>query len=334
LVEKSRTHPRLLEHAVERRVWNMVSGEVVGGVAMSAVAVLLIGACGSVESSTRDASMERVDASPELRCDPFAPFGTPTMLPGLAGGSWIGPRLLDDELTMFLSGSQTGSTVSDLWVTSRASRQAPFGTPVKLAISSSAQDNFPTVSAHGRAIVFDSDRAGGPRRLWVATRVSTLGEFANPELLSGVGPPIAQSLDLDPFLTADGQELWFASTRSPNQGDIDLWRATRSGSGFSNPVAEQNLSSDMSDGIPVLSHDRLTIYFQSTRSGAGTQGGYDVWRSRRSTVDDGFPAPTPVTELNSAATDWPGWLSPDGCRLYLASDRNGTFAIYLAERQR
>jgi len=112
----------------------------------------------------------------------------------------------------------------------------------------------------------------------------------------------------------------------------DLWRATQSGGGFANPVAEPNLSSDQSDGTPVLSHDRLTIYFQSSRPGAGAMGSYDVWRSRRSTVNDGFPAPTPVTELNSAGADWPGWLSPDGCRLYLASDRSGTFAIYLAER--
>lgn len=36
-----------------------------------------------------------------------------------------------------------------------------------------------------------------------------------------------------------------------------------------------------------------------------------------------WSTPTPVTGINSSATDWAPWLSPDGLTLYLASNRSG-----------
>jgi hypothetical protein len=43
-----------------------------------------------------------------------------------------------------------------------------------------------------------------------------------------------------------------------------------------------------------------------------------------------------VTELNTAAQEWPTWVSPDGCRLYF-SRRPGeggadNYDLYVAER--
>jgi hypothetical protein len=40
-----------------------------------------------------------------------------------------------------------------------------------------------------------------------------------------------------------------------------------------------------------------------------------------------------VAELNSADDDKATWLSPDLCRLYIETTRNGFSDIFLAERQ-
>lgn len=123
----------------------------------SVVALLLFAACGSGNGHDKDASVDTPDIDPApVKCDSTSRFGPPTMLAGLGSGSWNGPRLSEDELTMYLSGTPTSGTDADLWVTSRMSRQSSFGTPVKLAISlSDANDRFPTISADGRTIIFD-----------------------------------------------------------------------------------------------------------------------------------------------------------------------------------
>ncbi|WP_410967235.1 TolB family protein, partial [Salmonella sp. SAL4436] len=82
--------------------------------------------------------------------------------------------------------------------------------------------------------------------------------------------------DIAPFLTADGEELWFASDRADTRGSLDLFRATRTDSGFARLVHERGVSSGERDSAPVLSADRRTIYFFSTRD-----GGSDVWTARR-----------------------------------------------------
>ena len=83
----------------------------------------------------------------------------------------------------------------------------------------------------------------------------------------------------------------------------------------------------------MLSADRLTIYFASNRSTAGARGGFDIWTSHRSSVNDGFPAPTSVAELDTADDEYSGWLSSDNCRLYGRRDHAGTIEIFVATRQ-
>ena len=84
----------------------------------------------------------------------------------------------------------------------------------------SASSASPAVSIDERVIVFRSDRAGGIGQydLWYATRPSTAQDFGAPVLLPTVN---TVDHDSDPMLSADGCELYFASTRSG--GDFDLF---------------------------------------------------------------------------------------------------------------
>ena len=61
-------------------------------------------------------------------------------------------------------------------------------------------------------------------------------------------------------------------------------------------------------------------------------GGAASWMARRTSPDGPFVRPRPVTELNSTPGESPNWLSPDGCRIYLTSDRTGSWQLYVAER--
>jgi len=301
-------------------------------------------ACGDVDEAPRDApgrdgpapDAPAADASIDAAaaCDPRANFGTPMPLAGFAtGGTEYAPRLSPDELTLYTSGPLgDGSTRSDLYVATRASVETAFGHPTRLTTSSEADDYNPTVSSDGLTLFFDSTRGGGPRRLYVAARSTTLGEFGSASLLAGVGSAVAEDADIQPFVSADGVELWFSSSRTGGRGATDLWRALRSGAGFGAPEAIVGLSSSVADELPLVSADRLTVYFGSNRGGDGTTGGFDIWTARRTTVDDGFPSPTPLAHVNTAGNDFPTWLSPDGCRLYIITDQGGTYDIVVAER--
>jgi Tol biopolymer transport system component len=145
-------------------------------------------------------------------------------------------------------------------------------------------------------------------QIYVATRANLLTEFGSPGLAMGID---AAGNSAQPFLTTDNKELWFASDRS---GNYDIWSARATPSGFLAPVAASSLNSDATDFVPRMSADGLTIYLSSER--AGGRGGFDVLRAHRSTINDGFPTPTAVTELNTAGNDFVSWISPDNCRAY------------------
>jgi hypothetical protein len=136
-----------------------------------------------------------------------------------------------------------------------------------------------------------------------------------------------------PFSASDG-ELWFAFRVAGSATALHLRRAPKMSIGFGAPVPVAELDGATDDGWPVLSDDKLTIYFSSTRSGTGTQGKADIWAAHRTSATGTFNAPTDVVELNGPATDQAGWLSLDDCRLYLSSNRrsSGGYDVYVAER--
>jgi hypothetical protein len=99
-------------------------------------------------------------------------------------------------------------------------------------------------------------------------------------------------------------------------------------------VAVAELNSPGDEWVPTVSADRLTVYFSSGRAATGVKGDLDIWASHRNVIDDGFPAPTLVDELNTAGADLASWLSADNCRMYgTSSGGGGTNRIYMATRQ-
>jgi hypothetical protein len=287
---------------------------------------LVLAACGEVMPSHPDAGAAPDGGAPDaapLTCDPTAPFDPPVPVEGFTAAQGT-VRLTADERTAVFQDTSAGY---ELYIADRDAIGEPFGGAVPLTSVNSADADFdPTLTGDGLRLIFTSGRAGDGSHLYVATRATTSSPFGAPSLLTDVMAPTGTSDDAHGYQRPDGMEVWFSSMRAGNVGARDLYRAAASGSGFS--AAEQVLAIESSDDdmLPVVSADGMAIYFASSRPGGA--GGLDIWTARRSTPGGSFGAPVPVTELSTAGTDFPTWMSLDGCRLYLSRD----YAVVVAER--
>jgi hypothetical protein len=120
----------------------------------------------------------------------------------------------------------------------------------------------------------------------------------------------------DPFVTADGQELYFTSDRGASH---DIYRAIRAGDDFVDPMPVAELNTPAGDTRVSLTEDGLTAFFASDRPGAGA-GGSNIWLATRAAVSDPFGAATaaPFTAVNTNRDEYDPMPTPDGLRLYLS----------------
>jgi hypothetical protein len=106
-------------------------------------------------------------------------------------------------------------------------------------------------------------------------------------------------------------------------------------SDWSEPVslgATVNSTSD--DAGAFITRDGLSLYFNSSRPGGF--GGLDIYVSRRSSVEEPWGPPVNLgLTVNSSFNEQTSAISPDGHRLYFASDRPGGFGgldLYVSRR--
>ncbi len=211
-----------------------------------------------------------------------------------------GPSLSADGLTLYFnSNRQGGFGGQDLYRTTRASRQAPWGKPVNLGpvVNSTFAEINPNISRDGLSLYFAdvegdtvAPRPGGLGNtdIWVTTRASLSDPWGPPVNL---GAPVNTVVtDGSPEISDDGLRLFF--NRWSGDGDgafFDIWMASRRTpqDPWCKPVplgAPVNTSAW--DGNAELSADGRTLYFVSSR---GTSDGTtDLWEV----------SITPVVDLN------------------------------------
>lgn len=204
-----------------------------------------------------------------------------------------------------------------------------FGEPVNMGpvLNSSSRDEEPGISSDGLAIYFCSQRSGGRGGydMWVTTRATTQDDWGPPVNL---GPTVNSSNDdFSEDISADGLELYFGSNRPGGRGSYDIWVAKRATTQdeWTTPVnLGPNINSSSTEGCPAISDDGLELYFWSNRSGG--IGGYDIWVSRRATVQDEWgPAENVGSPVNSSSTELCMDVSPDGLVLISVSARSGSY---------
>ncbi|HTL33337.1 MAG TPA: hypothetical protein VL326_09440 [Kofleriaceae bacterium] len=296
------------------------SGVVVVGVALAA--------CGEVDEHRHldgGSDGQAADSSPDARVPSCwgQPFTAPQPVAALnSNAPEVYLRLSQDELTAYFSRIGSAAPTMGL-VATRASTTAPFGSIASLQMTGSTSTEVlsPTTTADGLTMLFTSSRTGtlGLLDVWMATRAATTVNFGN---ITNVSAANSTGAEDDVFVVPDGSAIYFSSDRN---GQIySIFRAEKSGTTYANPMVVLSDPNLFVNRV-VISPDELTMFYQE---------GNDIRETHRASKTAAWTLEPALTVINSVNADHPTWISPDGCRLYMETDRQGTQGLdfFLAVR--
>ena len=190
------------------------------------------------------------------------PWAIPGQVPELmTGDTEFRPAVSADGLTLYFA-RRPGGGKADVYVTTRASRTAPWAAPVRLALdlNRAATEEAPGWSSpDGLTLFVTTATAAGDDDLYIATRPALDQPFTSVPFTALDSPQD----DSAAWATPDGATIVFTSDRN---GNNDLWEAVRHRDGW---VIERHaeLSTLDPEGTPWLSPDGTVIVFSTTRGG-------------------------------------------------------------------
>ena len=248
-------------------------------------------------------------------------WGTPMKVPGASttADEDDGTLTSDGLELVFAVANAADGNRKDLYVATRTSTAAAFGTPMKLALSlTGSSEETPRFSPNNKTLYFASDRAGGQGGLdiYSVTRQNPQSPWGTPQNIAG------------PNTAAN--EKWFMPCGMSNDylvivgGDIG---AGAVGGAAPTIVAELSAANANETGT-FMTTDCLTTYFASVRSGTNA-----IYTSHRTSTTTAWQAPTLVndfTMLGGAQED--PWLSSDGRTFLFVSNISGTKDVYISVR--
>ena len=286
----------------------------------------------------------------------YGPWGTPVNLGPVVNSSYNEnhPAISKDGLSLYITSSPLpsppgsrpgGRGGADMWVSQRASIDAPWGAPVDLGpnINSAGNDGAPSLSTDGHRLYFHSMGRGGcgAADLFVSRRQDKRDDFGwEPAENLGcvVNSPFA---DNGPTIFEDDATglttLYFNSPRPGGLGDVDIYASTLQADGTFGPgVLVRELSSPSRDTRVAIRRDGLEIFLSTDRPGG--VGREDIWVATRATTLDPWSPPVPLGPVvNSPYVNSGPALSFDGTELYFYSNRPGGFGgndLYVTTRAR
>ena len=234
-----------------------------------------------------------------------------------------------DGLEIYLESVRPGGFGScDIWVLRRDSIHDDWGMPENLGhgVNSPKDDCHASISGDGLTLYFVSTQLGGyiDPDIWMTTRSSRNDPWGDAV---NMGPKInSNSWDISPWVSADGLEFYFCSSRSSGYGGLDIYLSKRSttndpwgrpenlGSGVNSSYNEVNVH---------LSPDSLLLLFSELTDQTPRPGGYggaDIWNARRASISAPWKSPLNLGSLvNGASHDKSPCISTDGSMLYLTT---------------
>lgn len=231
-------------------------------------------------------------------------------------GDW-NPRFYDAEGTIIAFSSTregvtgkktdawTGQRFSDIFVSKRDAK-GTWSQPEKLdqngKTSTSSNESDASFCNAGKTMYYTYCGSEDKKRNRCVIKTSTFDGTAWSDPVEVIIGEDSVSDFVHPFITEDGNRLYFASNRAGGYGDLDIWYADGNGSTFGEPVnlnwertdteqeiearmenpkAFRGVNTEYKEAYPYLRADTL-LYFSST--GHGSMGGYDIFRA---TLRDG-----------------------------------------------
>jgi Tol biopolymer transport system component len=255
-------------------------------------------------------------------------FGDATLVQELASDvEDENPTLTEDLLQIyFTSRREGGPGNADVWFAERASPDDPFGAPAPVPeVSTPEFDSSPAISPDGLTLwtAIDIDGGLGGLDIWVSTRATRSDPWSELVNVTELNSP---QDDLPRPIGDNGRVMPIQSRRDNSKYQMYLAIRETPDGAFGTPLLLDSLLLEgqaMGDGF--VTYDGLGVYFAYSAGGSG-----DLYFASRPSRDDDFQSAVPIDSLNTDADERDPWLSPDGQRLYFASDRDGVLNIYEA----
>jgi len=211
------------------------------------------------------------------------------------------------------------------------------------AISTSDDESHPAFTPDGKTFYFLKNDPSFNHWTIVVSHEQD-GKWIKPE----VAPFSGQFSDADPFITLDGEQMFFISTRPVNgktKEDTDIWMLKKSdngpgasanpeaGAGWSEPEHLAAVNSETNEWFPTLSKNG-NLYFGSERPGG--KGKCDLYVSRL--IDGKYQTPENLGEpINTAANEVEPFIAPDESYIIFAGtglpESRGAYDLYVSFRR-
>ena len=258
-------------------------------------------------------------------------FAPPTLVTALsdAAADDEDPSFTGDLTELYFSSTRSSAS-SDIWVSHRASRFDPWGSPTLVTeLSSAGIDRSPSVSFDGYAIWFASDREPFRGRFWRSTRASLQAQWTTPVPVSELASP---NFDSAPSVDTAQTTMFFASLRQQSATGTDIYSSTRAtvAAPWSTPERVPGLDTLLEEADPFVAQGGLVVFFTLSRLGSPSAPGQpgDLYMASRRSTDAPFLTSLPLEEVNSPFVDADPALSADLLYLMFASNRSGNTEIY------
>ena len=227
----------------------------------------------------------------------------------------ITPYLSPDGLSLYFGSNRTGDF--DVYVSSRASLDGPFGAPVRIdGLSTPEAEWGIALSWDGSMVVLNAEGPGIADLFLGASPADDRSTFSLIDDLS------SDEVEWDPYFTVDGTWIYMSTHRST--ADSDIYRAPVLGGGRFGAievVAGGVSQPDDSEGNPTLLADGSVVVFNAEST-------ENLYFARL--MGSGFGARTPLPSVNTAAVEGEPFLRPDGCELFLNRAEDLYRATYVA----
>lgn len=303
----------------------------------------------------------------EDRCNPdgsFGPWGTPVNLGPVVNtaASDQHPAISPDGLSLYITSNRAGSVPGadgklslDLWVSQRALKNDPWGTPFNLGdtINGPGRDFSPAFSPDGHWMIYarSPDANENNDDLYITHR-GDKHDDRGWETPINLGPDIniPGFGDSGPALFEDSEtgllNLYFTSNRPGGLGDWDIYRSVRQEDGTWAPAElVREVSTPNRDVRNTIRGDGLEMILTATNPAHlpfppnSPQAALDLYVSTRPTTRDPWSTPAnlgvTVNSPGSTVADSAPYLSRDGKSLYFYSNRPGGFVgndLYVTTR--